>query len=275
MVAMPVNTSITPGGQAPMQPISAGAPVIAPVPVVPVAGQELAREEAVRVPVTSWGNSNQRIPEAGSVTTSPSQVVRGRTLWANISRFTNEAAARNFWYAASSEISGLPSVRMRVVQPYQARYGVANLSLRVGPFANNQQIANVCAYARSKGLVCTTVRDLGNSSAAWQQRDRYNVNSARYPVVGSNAMGGGIRQGWVQLGTFNNPVQAERQWQALKSLHRDLLGNASFTISRPPASSASAPIYRLRVGPFINHAVANESCMRLRARQVGCIAVVE
>jgi len=75
----------------------------------------------------------------------------------------------------------------------------------------------------------------------------------------------------VQLGAYGSEESAERAWRGVKGKFPTHMADklASFE----PVQSGSRTLYRLRVGPLVTRAEADEVCLALRAGQQACIVV--
>ena len=80
---------------------------------------------------------------------------------------------------------------------------------------------------------------------------------------------------WVQLGAFPSLEMAKSQWSMLKSAHPVQLSKLQEQIQPPGYSSASRPMYRLRVGPFVNNPDASNLCRSLKNAGTMCLVVSE
>ncbi len=251
-------------------------------PIVNVADSSSAKvevSEAVRVPlssdVTPQPERRPRIETrplgAGGF---PSQSIRQKTLWVQISHFSSQQSALTFWdeyrFANRDISSGL---RARITQPYfLARSG--RVSLRVGPYNDPEQVRKLCAVAEEKELSCATVRDIGTSVAANSPRDRRVYRGYEERTRLQNwGMSSGAPANWVQLGSYNTPSQAWSEWERIRSNNEDLLGRMGADVNTANMSSSSAQIFRLRVGPFMTKIAARNLCDRLENRGLSCVTV--
>jgi hypothetical protein len=104
---------------------------------------------------------------------SPSATLGQKTLWAQIGQFPNTQAALAFWDQYRQAHPDFPVVRVRVTSPYSEQLrGNDQVWLRVGPFARQAFISNLCASvphpdanSNQPGLSCGTITDLGIASA--------------------------------------------------------------------------------------------------------------
>lgn len=80
--------------------------------------------------------------------------------------------------------------------------------------------------------------------------------------------------GWrVQLGAMHTVEDARHEWERLQKKHRELLGALAMTLQRVDFGSGKGVFYRIQAGPVGDRDAANGLCDRLKAVQVGCLAV--
>lgn len=75
----------------------------------------------------------------------------------------------------------------------------------------------------------------------------------------------------VQLGAYGNRDSASRAWRAIRAKFPTVLRNVLPTYEA--VQSGDRTLYRLRVGPYISRAAADQVCLALRANQQACIVV--
>lgn len=95
------------------------------------------------------------------------------------------------------------------------------------------------------------------------------------PMPPAASIGGGTSSNAsfrVQLVAVRSHEQAEREWQRVVSLNRDLLAGLRPEIARAELGSQGT-VYRLRAGPLSSEAAARKLCTSLAARRVGCLVI--
>ncbi|MGE0734791.1 MAG: SPOR domain-containing protein [Alphaproteobacteria bacterium] len=75
----------------------------------------------------------------------------------------------------------------------------------------------------------------------------------------------------VQLGAFNSPGAASRQWQSLVARHPDVLGDLNMIIEK--VIQDKAEVFRLQAGPLRSPDAVKTLCTQLEKRKIGCILV--
>jgi len=75
----------------------------------------------------------------------------------------------------------------------------------------------------------------------------------------------------VQLGAFNSPGAASRQWQSLVARNPDLLGELNMIIEKVIQNKAE--VFRLQGGPLRSPDEVKTLCTQLEKRKIGCILV--
>jgi hypothetical protein len=100
---------------------------------------------------------------------SPSATIGQKTLWAQIGSFEDPQAALAFWDRYRNGHPDFPVVRVRVTSPYMAQQrAVSQVNLRVGPFARDAFISNLCSTLEdddaTEDLQCQAVTDMGVAS---------------------------------------------------------------------------------------------------------------
>lgn len=165
--------------------LRAPAPVVAPIPTGSLPNQPIVIAdapgnvrvgEAQRVPLTDTPMPPPPMvmppmsapPPAASL--RPSATLGQKTLWAHVGQFADAQAALAFWDNYRRTHPDFPVVRVRVASAYAAlQRGNEAVSLRVGPFAKQESIQNLCntvaAAPGSAQLKCGSVVDMGISSA--------------------------------------------------------------------------------------------------------------
>jgi hypothetical protein len=241
-------------------------------------GVEVDVAEAIRVPL-SGGEAAQQRPSrietrplgAGGY---PSQAMQQKSIWVQINYFSNQENALSFFddfrYANRDVTAGL---RARITQPYF--FARSNrVSLRVGPFADNDLVRKLCDAATTRELNCALVRDVGSSVAANTPRDRrfYRGYEEQTRMQNWSQQPGGPSN-WVQLGSFNSPAQAWGAWERIRNSNSDLLEKMGADVNTANMSSSSAQVFRLRAGPFMTKMAARNLCDRLEGRGVSCVTV--
>lgn len=286
-------------------PVSASVPANAPIASAPLEAPSIPKgtsiaeaakimdahnvrvEEARRVPLTDDAMMEpaptppvtaSSAPVSVAPADMPSQTSYNRTLWGHISYFDNAQKALAFWDGFRKANPDFPSVRVRVTSPYVAReQGNGLVSLRVGPFGSQAFVNELCesdAVSRSD-YTCRSVTDMGSAASSNQPRmvQPVGLSSGRY---GRSGTGMQAREGvWVQLGAFASQEQAESSWQAMKLKHPSALRAMKAQLSTPPQGSHETPVFRLRVGPFLGQAAAEETCLRLKSDGSQCLVVNE
>lgn len=258
------------------------APSPAPIPAATGEMADLKVAEAVPVPL---GNIPAAAP-AYSYTPSaergyPSQQFARPSLWAEISYFSSQQAALGYWRTLHTRDNMMPQgLRLRVVKPLQHRYGrEERLSLRVGPFDNANAIRRLCANTAPEKLRCQAMRDIGSSISSYgQTRSRLNPADAyarrqAARMAPPTTTSGGEPYYWVQLGSYPTIGAAQQQWSVLKSTFKSVLATQHEQIQSPGYSSASRPMYRLRIGPFARNIEANNTCNALKRGGTPCLVI--
>lgn len=171
---------------APM-PITAQTNMPAPAPVLAVASDGTVRvEEAQRVPLTqasvptvplapppAIGMQPSPVMPALPPQLSPSATIGQKTLWAQIGSFPDQQAALAFWDQYRRTHPDFPVVRVRVTSPLMAaQRGIPQMNLRVGPFAREGFINNLCGNVKKQGLDCGAIVDMGVSGGAGGSRGK-------------------------------------------------------------------------------------------------------
>lgn len=223
--------------------------------------------EAVRVPVSGRdANALRPLPSAAAPVNS------GKTLWAQISFFPDEATALGYWDSVRGEYPEIARATQvtRVVRPL-TRGLESQLSLRVGPFATADALRQVCDIAFGDGLRCTAARDV----PTLRNENRPRLAPARGYHASTASIGGGTSSSltantWIQLGTYNSADDAAAAWQILQREHGELLARQREDVTPAPGAEN---LFRLRVGPFARGASANGLCQGLMARGVECLVV--
>lgn len=142
-------------------------------PVLPQ-GQQL---DASRAPIAS---QLPQIPPPVSL--SPSATLGEKTLWAQIGLFKDAQDALAYWSHYRQTHPDFPVVRVRVNNNYQAALrGHPEVSLRVGPFAREGALRNLCATIKEgeRELRCGTVVDMGMAGQINGPREGF-LSGSRY-----------------------------------------------------------------------------------------------
>jgi hypothetical protein len=155
-------------------------PVFVPAPgnVTVAEAQRVPLSELNNVPIAPVTGSvaSPIAPSMPVISLKPSSTLGQKTLWAQVGYFRDTQSALSFWENYRRTHPDFPVVRVRVTQPFQiATRGLSNVSLRVGPFARQGSINNLCTTIANiegkkekgiDGIRCGMVRDMGISSSA-------------------------------------------------------------------------------------------------------------
>jgi SPOR domain len=76
----------------------------------------------------------------------------------------------------------------------------------------------------------------------------------------------------LQVGAVRSPEAAKQEWDRLKRLHADLLGDLGVSTERVDLGQRGI-FYRIQAGPIADAAKAERDCNELRQHGVGCILV--
>lgn len=76
----------------------------------------------------------------------------------------------------------------------------------------------------------------------------------------------------IQLGAVRSDAAARKEWQRLKTRHKDVLGGLALSVVRADLG-AKGVYYRLRAGPFADRDRAAAACGKLKADKVPCFPV--
>ncbi|MFO1241924.1 MAG: SPOR domain-containing protein [Rickettsiales bacterium] len=280
--AMPVVQPAPPAPPAPAETM---------VPMVPEATTDRAQVQvgeaipvplsAPQAPVARMGRPGVNAPRQTVFLGYPSQLMRGSSLWAEISYFKTEQDALGYWGTLRSRDAELPNgLRLRVTRPFLKVGSNANrLSLRVGPFNTVASVRRLCSHTRPEGLNCRAIKDLGSSvnSSMLARREssgqtRQRLQQSRQYIKPSTAGFGSGGVYWLQLGSFMAPQAAQDKWQELSATYQSVLAHTSHQIYVPSRTSG-ATLYRLRAGPYVSAGEAVSTCEMLKSRGGICAVV--
>lgn len=126
-------------------------------------------------------------PGAPAVALHPNATLGQKTLWAHVGQFVDAQAALAFWDQYRQSHPDFPVVRVRVTSPLQSlNRGNDQVSLRVGPFAKESSIGNLCKTIqdgqRAKDmpqLMCGPITDMGIANRVGGARSGY-LPGSRY-----------------------------------------------------------------------------------------------
>jgi hypothetical protein len=272
---------VQPVQQAPVQQIA----VQPQVEAAPAQGEaQIEVAEAIQVPL-SFGNGapvpvNKPVGYGGF----PSQPVPERTLWVQLNHFASKEAAMSYWRQLTAQNPEMMRLlRVRIVTQWRTpgagtQYN-NSATLRMGPFADRNEINRLCDMAKQQNLRCTLVQESGTSAALGTAR-RQPAAVENYSRRVATSRGYGSAPGvspagmfWVQLGAFGSVDEARKRWDELGSVHADVLARMQPQISYPALSSSPTPVYHLRTGPFVSKSSAMNICNSLQNRHVGCVIV--
>lgn len=184
-VIVPESTG-TINGQAPI--------VIADAPFQPANGnvrvgeaQRVPLSQAAVAPLPAPPAPVVLAPGAPSVALHPNATLGQKTLWAHVGQFVDAQAALAFWENYRQTHPDFPVVRVRVTSPLQSlNRGNEQVSLRVGPFAKESSIGNLCKTISDQQrqndtprLMCGPITDLGIASQVGGARNGY-LPGSRY-----------------------------------------------------------------------------------------------
>lgn len=150
-------------------PIQASSKPLEPLKPLPAMGDGSVKvEEAKRVPVTETVTSAPlTAAPIATVPPHPNATLGQKTLWAQLGSFSNSDAALTFWETYKKAHPDFPVVRTRVASSIQQQQrGNDRVWLRVGPFAREEVIKNLCSSVDDQNVRCGTVSDLGIAARA-------------------------------------------------------------------------------------------------------------
>lgn len=90
------------------------------------------------------------------------------------------------------------------------------------------------------------------------------------PQVASKPLGGAWR---VQLGAVRSAEDAKREWGRLQKKAPAQLGHLTLDVRRVDLGSGKGVFFRIQAGPLPDRERANAICDKLKAEQIGCLAV--
>lgn len=151
----------------------------APMPITAApygAPNSVAVEEAKRVPLSQATAPLPPVamapaPAALPPSLSPSATIGQKTLWAELGHFPDAQSALAYWEQFRRQHPDFPVVRVRVTSPLMAQQrGDSRVNLRIGPFAQEAFIRNLCTGMATQTLRCGSVTDMGVASDYNQRR---------------------------------------------------------------------------------------------------------
>lgn len=264
------------------------APAPAPVPVkadTAVKG-DVEVAEAIRVPVSSDESpspAKYQTISADNSSNSPLSVVDGDSssaYWVQISYFKTEARAYAFYNrlkAASPQT--FAKTRMRVTKPFVQN---KRASLRVGPFASQDEAQSICSAAETRSMRCTLIHDDTPTApvAAAPRAKRYpspleavdipayrNKPSADSLPTGESSAAApvapgisdtGIAAQWVNLGQYASSQEAWSRWKDLQAATPALQ-----KVKPAITGMLGSKNFQLRAGPFDTDIEAENICQIL------------
>ncbi len=236
--------------------------------------------EAIRVPLTkdnSTSSAKYAVPAIHGLGGLPNQTM-DKTYWAQLTYFTDEAAAHSFYDQFHANYPQLTdNVRVRVTRPYSYINRPGHVSLRMGPFATIRDVKTLCSVAAQQHLRCTSIKDVGSSVAANLPRTVATKTASIYAAASSATIVSSNKSGvyWDQLGTYASADEAWDRWQSITEGKKKTFGKIKATVTTPQNSSADHPVYRLRAGPFTSEAAANSICNKLSNVGENCLVISE
>lgn len=83
-------------------------------------------------------------------------------------------------------------------------------------------------------------------------------------------LGDAASQVGIHLVSLRQPEAAQRAWTELRSRYADVLGSLQHRVSAIDFGDGRGTFYRLKAGPFADHAAAEQACVALRAKGAYC-----
>ncbi len=255
----------------PLDPSGRLVPSAPPIAAQPGANVNVA--EAIRVPVTEEDIVEDTTPsmaqELAKVQGYPSAPTPIATNWVQLSYFIDQQNALSFWEAYRLENPAFPSVRVRVTKPYMFARTDPRVSLRIGPFENENVPRDFCDMVKDLDMRCFMVTDLGMSSP---KHGATSIGKSSYDYRRNHAQNMDDHY-WVQLGAFHSPDHAQEAWGRMQRDHTLLLTALSPDITTAGISSSATNAFRLRAGPYRTRIPASRLCATLRSRGESCVVI--
>lgn len=220
-----------------------------------------------------------QIPVQGNIVDTVPVETAGPELWAEIGSFDTGAEARSFWSKYSRK-TGTENLRMRQIDPINARQLGDLVLIQVGPFASESELDGFCDKAdRDQDVaycdpVAPVMQNKFYKEAELMNRQviRYagQNGAARSHYYNHSQQTAGI---WVQLGSFASEQQAQSRYSEVRSQAAGVLEFLEPAISPSPFVNGNKSSYRLRVGPFGTIQEASKTCDKLRSQSILCLVI--
>ncbi|MFO0389965.1 MAG: SPOR domain-containing protein [Alphaproteobacteria bacterium] len=203
-------------------------------------------------------------------------------VWLTVKTFADNEKASAFWQAVrASDPIQTAGYRVKIVRPFTDS-GEDNVSLNIGPFADNADARNLChtvIQSKNAGLRCDIA--VGESrlpesklvSPRFEHGKRYErrrqalQNRYNRREAGLLSEQNRTKVYWVQVAVAENQMDALKSWDDLREQHPDLLEGLRSSVS---ATLMKGSKYMVRVGPLESGSAATELCTNLTGRGVPC-----
>jgi len=98
-----------------------------------------------------------------------------------------------------------------------------------------------------------------------------STSSEPEPAAAADTVGPAVPAYRVQLGAYGNETSAARAWRTVRGRFPDRFREK--TANYEAVQAGDRTLYRLRVGPYLDRAAADQVCLALRANEQACIVV--
>lgn len=201
---------------------------------------------------------------------TPGQAAPVGSNWAQFGHFINEETAFAFMDDLATRYPELTKgVRVRALRPLLNRGLGRHVALRVGPYNSQAEVDQLCALITRMRQPCTIVQETGVPADATEGR---NINELRTRAELQQQVPPGTGALWVQLGSYRTESEAYNRFSSILSRQPKMLNGMRPSVTKPRSNSGE-PVYRLRVGPFMDQSMALGFCSNLAQSGTSCVLV--
>jgi ankyrin repeat protein len=185
-------------------------------------------------------------------------------IWLEVSPFADNQSADDYadrMFRYDEELSKLK------VKFWGGNSSVGNqIKIKVGPIDGYKKADILCNSVKAGGLTCSVT---GNPVEKMPVSDKMqkNLYTPKVKKLQKSPDVGAVPY-WVNLGAFSDGYKAEYYWAFLQEDNSQITNGLNYKIEKSGANSV-----KLKVGPFSEKYIADDTCSLMRTRNIACLVI--
>lgn len=202
------------------------------------------------------------VPSFGNV---ESQVDEG--IWLEVSPFFDNQSADDYadrMFRYDEELSKLKVKLMGGSSPADNK-----IRIKVGPIDGYNKADILCNSVKAGGLTCLVsgTPAVNNPIQSGRNKMQKNLYTPKVKKL-KGSSDADAKPYWVNLGAFSDGYKAEYYWTFLQEDNSQITSGLNYKIEKSGANSV-----KLKVGPFSEKYIADDTCNVMRMRNVACLVI--